>query len=140
MNDVIIKPVERAQLLDVHLLLQDVSTYLPGSSSHDLIWRSFCEQENVHGWVMLIENRVIGYGSIVLEHKIRGGRAGHIEDIVIDKEYRKLGLGQFLVNFILEFATSAGCYKVSLQCATSNQGFYRSIGFEQSGLAMQRFL
>ena len=42
----------------------------------------------------------MGYGSIVIETKIRGGKMGHVEDIVSHSLFRKKGIGKAVVDSI----------------------------------------
>ena len=45
----------------------------------------------------MIDERIVGYGAILFELKIRGGLAGHIEDIASDIDFKELGLGDELL-------------------------------------------
>lgn len=79
------------------------------------------------------KNKIIGTGSIIIESKIihNFGIVGHIEDIVIDINYRNYGLGKLIVNFLVDFAKSKNCYKVILTCNNFNLEFYEKIGFNK---------
>ena len=65
---------------------------------------------------------------------------GHIEDIVSHPNYRKKGLGKFIVDGLFDVAKANGCYKVALQCREHNVKFYEKCNYELSGVAMQRFV
>jgi glucosamine-phosphate N-acetyltransferase len=120
-------------------LLQDISTFTPEKDAFDSIWNDFSKQNNVHSFVLVNDQSVIGYGSIIIETKIRGGKMGHIEDIVTHSNYRGQGLGKHLMEFLLSFAKEQHCYKVALQCKAHNTGFYSNCGLTESGIAMQHF-
>ena len=60
-------------------LLQSMSEFKPSKSEYLPIWNSFCQQTNVHSLVAVIDSQIVGYGSVVIEKKIRGGKMGHIE-------------------------------------------------------------
>ena len=104
------------------------------------IWNSFCQQSNVQSLVAVIDSQIVGYGSIVIEAKIRGGKMGHIEDIVSHSLFRKKGIGKAIVNALFDVAKVNGCYKVALQCKEHHVKFYEKCGYELSGLAMQMFV
>ena len=125
----------------VILLLQNMSVYLPPKDSFNDIWESFINQPNVHS-VVAIENEevVVGYGAVVIETKIRGGKMGHIEDIVSHPNKRNLGIGKMVVNALYEIAKTKQCYKVSLQCQQHNITFYEKCEYKVSGTAMTRFI
>src|SRR6056300_407340 len=61
--------------------------------------------------------RVIGTGTILIERKLihNYGLVGHIEDIVIDDDYRQLGLGKILVEYLTDICIfNKQCYKCIL--------------------------
>jgi glucosamine-phosphate N-acetyltransferase len=121
-------------------LLQSLSAFKPITAEHDAIWAAFDAQPNVHSVVAVSGGRTVGYGSIVIETKIRGGKMGHIEDIVTHADFRKQGIGKAVVDALFEIAEENGCYKVALQCKESSVPFYAKCDYELSGVAMQRFL
>jgi glucosamine-phosphate N-acetyltransferase len=76
------------------------------------------------------ENRVIGSGTLFIEHKFIRGCAtkGHIEDVVVIRERRGKGIGQEIVKTLLQMSGNLGCYKTSLVCDESKVGFYERCG------------
>ena len=78
----------------------------------------------------------VGYGCLFVEVKIRGGCVGHIEDIVTDQNYRRIGIGKRLVTHLLQIANEFNCYRVVLQCEENNIPFYEKCGFRQSEFGM----
>jgi glucosamine-phosphate N-acetyltransferase len=77
--------------------------------------------------------RVVASGSLVLERKFvhSCGVAGHIEDVVVCKDYRGKDLGSRVVHGLIERAKDAGCYKVILDCSVHNVPFYNKMGFQK---------
>ncbi|KAK1375760.1 Glucosamine 6-phosphate N-acetyltransferase [Heracleum sosnowskyi] len=86
-------------------------------------------------------NKIIATGSVFIERKfIRNcGKAGHIEDVVVDSNSRGLQLGKNIVEFLTDHARSVGCYKVVLYCSAKNSGFYEKCGFEQKAIEMAKY-
>jgi len=82
---------------------------------------------------------VIGSTTLLIEPKFihKGGLVGHIEDVVVNKKYQKSGVGEKLVNYLLEYAKSRGCYKTILDCDNSVKPFYEKIGFKQASTCMR---
>jgi glucosamine-phosphate N-acetyltransferase len=132
--------IERQHMEEVIELLQSMSSFQLKNEEYDDIWKDFKGQSNVHSVVVVEEDVVIGYGSVVIETKIRGGKIGHIEDIVSHNDYRKRGIGKMIVDSLYEIARTEGCYKVLLQCEEHNIPFYEKCGYELYGLAMQRLM
>ena len=127
----------RDHLEEVIDLLQDISLFNPKRSDHNTIWNSFISQKNVHSYVAILNDKTIGFGVLVLEKKIRGGVCGHVEDIVIDSNYRGLGVGKILIDKISQTAKKLDCYKITLPCKEHNVEFYKKCGFVISGQSMQ---
>jgi len=143
MNDVkniSIRAVLQSDMNAVIELLQSISEFKPSKSEYLPIWNSFCQQTNVHSLVAVLDSKIVGYGSIVIETKIRGGKMGHIEDIVTHLDYRNMGMGKLIILQLIKIAEQCKCYKVSLQCHFENIIFYEKCGFKLSGNCMQYFL
>ena len=86
------------------------------------------------------KNIIVGYGSIVIENKIRGEKAGHIEDVVVLHDVRGEDIGTKLVQKLLEIAKKYKCYRVSLFCKEHLKDFYKINGFEVNSVAMKKWI
>ena len=60
------------------------------------------------------------------------------EDVVVSESCRGKGVGQTLVRFLVDLAKSRRCYKVVLDCAAENCGFYEKCGFVKRECQMRR--
>lgn len=82
---------------------------------------------NVNIFVILVDNIVVGSGSIIIEQKIIHGfsKVGHIEDIVIDKNYQGKGYGKKIIDYLINFARENNCYKITLGCNDNKVNFYK---------------
>ena len=58
------------------------------------------------------------------------GKVGHIEDVVVDSEFRGMGLAKMLTEELINIAKTNGCYKVILDAADDVKEFYQSLGFK----------
>jgi glucosamine-phosphate N-acetyltransferase len=137
---ILVRDTRETDMSEVIELLQSLSEFNPPKKDYPNIWREFCAQDNVHSLVAIIGGRIIGYGSVLIETKIRGGKLGHIEDIVSHPNYREKGIGNAIVTSLFDIAKTKGCYKVALQCKEHNVMFYTKCDYERSGVAMQRFV
>lgn len=133
-----IEKIQRRDIIDVIELLQEISEFKPQMRQMDEIWEIFRSQKNVHGIVAKIDSQIVGYGCILIESKIRGGKLGHIEDIVSHPAFRKLGVGKEIVDHLCKIGQHLNCYKISLQCNKDNLEFYRKCGFDRESHAMNR--
>ena len=98
MNNIEIYSVRNEHMNDVIELLQSISEYRPMYIDHDIIWSEYSSQKNVFGVVAFIGSRLVGFGSILIEIKLRGGRVGHIEEIVSHPGLRNQGVGKAIVE------------------------------------------
>lgn len=94
----------------------------------------------MHSVAAVLADVVVGYGSVVIEAKIRGGKIGHIEDIVVNSGFRKEGIGKAVLDELYKIAAENGCYKVALHCKEHNVHFYEKCMCNLSGISMQRLL
>ena len=79
-----------------------------------------------------IKNKVIGSTTLLIEPKFihQGGIVGHIEDVVISKEFQGLEVGKKIIKYVLQLAKNHGCYKTILDCADEVKPFYEKLGFK----------
>ena len=90
-------------------------------------------------FVFIHEDKIVGVASILMEEKmLKGGSSvGHIEDVVVDKTERSLGIGKALISRCVEAAKDFGCYKVILDCSEENIPFYVKCGFAPHSYCMR---
>ena len=89
------------------------------------------------------ENKIciIGTGTIIIEPKlIRSGRnVGHIEDIVVDKNFRSIGIAKKIIEKLLSFGHENNCYKVILDANEDLCNFYEKSGFKRHSIQMSKY-
>lgn len=85
------------------------------------------------------KSKIIGTITLLKEIKLihNVGKVGHIEDLVIDKKYRGLGLSKILLNKIYELTKD--CYKIILNCSIKYENFYKKHKFVKNGLEMSKY-
>lgn len=131
-----LRDLELSDMRAVIELLQGISVFQPEQDVNQLFF-SFIQQDNMTALVADVEGEIVGFGTYILETKVRGGVVGHIEDIVCKENYRGCGIGRKVVESLINHAQLRGCYKVTLQCKEHNIGFYEAIGLIKSGITMQ---
>ena len=89
--------------------------------------------------VAIDDNKIVGSTTLLIEQKfIRdGGLVGHIEDVVVRKDYEGKGIGIKLVTSMLERAKEKNCYKTILDCNDDVKQFYERIGFKRESNCMR---
>jgi len=93
-----------------------------------------CLQRNHIIFVAIDDKKIVGSTTLFIEQKFihDGGLVGHIEDVVVRKDYEGQGIGMKLVSFLLDVAKQRKCYKTILNCEDSLKPFYEKIGFKKA--------
>ena len=80
------------------------------------------------------DGKIVGSTTLLIEQKLihDGGLVGHIEDVVVRKDYEGQGIGMKLVISLLDVAKQRNCYKTILNCEDSLNLFYEKIGFKKA--------
>ena len=79
-----------------------------------------------------LDGKIIGATTLLIEQKFihDGGLVGHIEDVVVDKNYQGQRIGEKIMKYLLEIAKNQGCYKTILDCTEDVKSFYEKLGFK----------
>ena len=107
---------------------------------HLKAWQRFKGNPSSNAVIGIMDDRVVAYGSIVIENKINGKIAGHIEDVVVDESLRGSGVGTKLVEELLYIAEMEDCFRVSLFCKPELEPFYEKNGFKVNNIVMKKWL
>ena len=89
--------------------------------------------------VAIDDKKIVGCITLLIEQKFihDGGLVGHIEDVVVRKDYEGKGIGMKLVTSMLEYAKRKNCYKTILDCKDDVKQFYERIGFKHESDGMR---
>ena len=103
------------------------------------ILKKILENENHIIHVAELNGKIVGSTTLLIEQKFihEGGFVGHIEDVVVNKEFEGQGVGIKLVLSLLEVAKERKCYKTILNCEDKLIPFYEKIGFKQKSTEMR---
>ena len=89
--------------------------------------------------VAVIEGKIVGSTTLLIETKFihNGCKVGHIEDVVVDKEHQRNGIGEKIITYLLRYAKEQGCYKTILDCVDDVKPFYEKLGFKHNANALR---
>ena len=89
--------------------------------------------------VAIDDKKIVGSATLFIEQKFihDGGFVGHIEDVVVRKDYEGKGIGMMLVTSMLERAKEKNCYKTILDCKDDVKQFYTRTGFKHQSNGMR---
>ncbi len=110
--------------------------------------KSILKAENTPVFVCVNEkDEILGHGFCILEHYgsalMTERKTLYIDDICVDREARRTGVGKALYDYILLFARNNGCYNVTLNVWCCNPGamaFYNNLGLQPYRIGMEKIL
>jgi len=79
-----------------------------------------------------MNDKIIGATTLLIEPKFihKGGFVGHIEDVVVSKEFQGQKIGEKIIKYVLKVAEKHNCYKTILDCSDNVKQFYEKMGFK----------
>ena len=140
MSEINFRLVKEEDIDDVFILLNQLKKIDLENIDRKKAWNDFNSNTSSNSIVGIYNNRIIAYGSVVIENKIRGEVAGHIEDIVVDSEVRGKMVGVSLIKELIEISKRKGCYRITLFCNEKLVNFYSRNGFKVNNIIMKKYL
>ena len=140
MSEIKFREIIKDDLQDVFLLLNQLKEKDVNTIDLESAWKNFKSNSSSNSIVGIYDEKVIAYGSILIENKIRGDIAGHIEDIVVDTTVRGKMVGVKLVKELVDIGKTKGCYRITLFCDEKLIKFYERNGFKVNNVMMKSFL
>ena len=141
MPEIIIREIEEDDLKNGFLETLD---FLRNASDLDKnkaneILKKIKQNSNHIIYVAIDNKKIVGSTTLLIEQKFihDGGLVGHIEDVVVRKDYEGKGIGIKLVTSMLERAKEKNCYKTILDCKDDVKQFYERIGFKHESNGMR---
>ena len=129
-----IEYLKKEHSIDNYLnLLKQLSILDPITISKNVFDNFIDNLNDNHIVIVMVDvnlNIIIGSTTIFKEQKLihNMGKVAHIEDVIIDKNYRGYGLGKKMIE--TANSISKECYKISLNCSSENVGFYQQLKFK----------
>ena len=141
MSELIIREIIESDLENGFLESLDhlrQSSNLEPNSARNIL-KKILENENHIIHVAELNGKIVGSTTLLIEQKFihEGGFVGHIEDVVVNKEFEGRGIGMKLVLSLLGVAKEKKCYKTILNCEDKLLPFYEKIGFKQKSTEMR---
>lgn len=84
-------------------------------------------------------SKVVGLVSMIFLQRLNRTRQElYIPELVVAKNYKRLGIGKLLINLCINIAKKKNCFRIRLESGKQRKEahkFYPKIGFEQSALS-----
>ena len=88
-----------------------------------------------------LDGVVVGYGVVRAETLLDGGLLGVIEDIYVDPAARAVGVGETLMNHLIDWCRARGCFGVdslALPGDRETKNFFESFGLVARAIMVHR--
>ncbi len=141
MVDITIRELEEKDLFNGFLESMDslkVASNLDREKAKE-IFEKISSNSNHFVYVAILDGRVVGSTTMLIEPKFihDGGNVAHIEDVVVSNECQGRGIGEMLMQSLLDLAKDNNCYKTILDCSDEVKPFYEKIGFKRTSNGMR---
>jgi GNAT superfamily N-acetyltransferase len=88
------------------------------------------------------DGRIVGSFALLIVDNLGhlGAPSGIVEDVVVDPALHGRGIGQAMMQFVLERCREKRCYKVTLSSNAKRErahAFYEQLGFERHGYSFR---
>jgi glucosamine-phosphate N-acetyltransferase len=102
-------------------------------------WWRIMENPKIHTYVIEDGDIIVGTATLYIMEKLihSGSYVGQIEDVCVSERYGGQGLGQKLVQRLIDESKELKCYKVVLNCSEDLVKFYEKSGFYQKEVQMR---
>ena len=94
--------------------------------------------------VGLVDNKIVGFCSLTIKNNLwQAGNLGHIDELIIDENYRGLSIGTKLMAEITKIAKEANCKRIELDSAFHRKEahqFYENLGYENRAFLFSKEL
>ena len=136
MNKVIIRKLEEEDLWNGFLTSLDSlrqASDIDRDKALEIFKKINSNPDHIIG-VAELDGKIVGSTTLLIESKFihNGGLVGHIEDVVVDKNFQGMKIGEKIMKYLLKVAENRGCYKTILDCTNDVKPFYEKIGFKHT--------
>lgn len=111
-------------------------------SEAERLFERFASYPDYHLYVAVCNGQVVGTFELLIMDNLGhlGARSAVIEDVVVDPQWQKNGVGKTMMRHALRICSQKGCYKAVLSSNLKRNGahsFYKSLGFELHGYSFR---
>jgi GNAT superfamily N-acetyltransferase len=94
--------------------------------------------------VAICEGRIVGFASLTIKNNLwQEGNLGHVDELIVEMNYRGRGIGMLLLNRIIDLAKEQQCRRIELDSSferSDAHDFYESHGFEKRAYLFSKIL
>ena len=98
------------------------------------IYKNALESDKQQLIVGLFENKIVGFCSLTIKNNLwQAGNLGHIDELIVDRNFRRQGIGRELMTEITKIAKENNCKRIELDSGFHRKEahrFYEKAGYE----------
>ena len=147
--DVVIRPIEKADIRTASLVVQGGSLSPEGEDENDVqsYWDAVEETRRRRGDVLVavVNNEVVGIAQVMVfpHFQHTGGWCAELESVHVRSDMRSQGIGAKLLAAAEELARREGCYRVQLtsrNVRSDAHRFYEAQGYTSTSQGFKKLL
>lgn len=121
------------------------SLFLRRESGGDARVRAAAQIDAIEGFVVVgtYDDVVFGYAIVQIETLDDGGVLARIDDLAVEAEIRGSGIGEAMMNLVMETARTRGCFGVDSRALPGDRhtkNFFESFGLKARMLVVHKSL
>jgi GNAT superfamily N-acetyltransferase len=130
----LIKKNELQDLINLYDFLNPNDYPLPPDSEINEVWKEIYEDNHFKCFIAEIDNLIVASCTLsIIPNLTRGARPYAVmENVIVQPDYRRKGIGTQLLKYCINYAWSQKCYKIMLMTRRKDEGitkFYTRAGF-----------
>ena len=140
-----IRQAQRADFGEVFGLLQQL--WADSNLDYDLllgVYNKAIDSEVQKLIIGELDKKIISFCSLTIKNSLwQAGNLGHIDELIIDKEYRNIGFGKEMMDSITIIAKELNCRRIELDSAFYRKEaheFYVALGYENRAYLFSKSL
>jgi ribosomal protein S18 acetylase RimI-like enzyme len=122
--------------------LADKLVHLDDWSKREAMLKKSLEEPNCEIFVAEVEKKIVGFIELrVFPDFVEGAPIGIIQNIIVDENYRKLGIGSKLLQRAIEEAENLNAVEIHVWTEFDNQpaiNFYTKHGFKKRAILLEK--
>ncbi|WP_447600345.1 GNAT family N-acetyltransferase [Nitrospira sp. Nam80] len=146
--DLIVRPASTADLPDILRLYAQPALddgRVISIKEAEWIFERMARYPDYAVYVAALENRIVGTFALLIMENLGhlGTCSGIVEDVAVDPEHHRQGVGKLMMAHAIDRCRNRGCYKIVISSNLKRpkaHAFYESLGFERHGYSFRLML
>lgn len=141
LEDIDIRIIDKTQLSDIVPFLQHLNPYADIQELEERVEHMALENYECVG--CYLEGKLIAICGLWFLYKHYVGKHVEPDNVVLDPNYRNQGIGEYMMQWVYDYARSKGCVAAELNCYVQNSKghkFWLNQGYRLLGLHYQKRL